>query len=166
MSDELDLEPIKARLAATTPGDWEWNDVLRPVPYEGGSIWIGDNEEPVQGGNDGSLGLAGLFVAMPEDVDTWIDQGIIYVDEAEEIPADPNNPDEDDLSKWRGSLKVNNLADLEFIAQAKNDIAALIAEVQRLRGVEPEPEPKGDLMSELRRPLTGRRPMPRKPRES
>ena len=168
MSEQLDLAPIKARLAAATPGAWKWRDLFRPVPYEGGSTFISGREEGLEPGNDGSLGLSGLFVGMPPDVDSWIFEPIIWVDQDEEIPVDPNDPNQDDLSKWRGSLKVRNLADLDFIALSNSDIAALIAEVERLRGVTPEsePEPDHDLMSKLRRPLTARRPVPRKSQSS
>ena len=30
----LDLEPIKARLAATTPGEWRWSDEIADIPYD------------------------------------------------------------------------------------------------------------------------------------
>jgi len=61
----FDLAAIKARLAATTPGQWEWHDVARPIPYEEGSTYMGSMEEALTPGNDGSLGVMGLYVAIP-----------------------------------------------------------------------------------------------------
>ncbi len=133
MSDALDLEPIKTRLAAATPGEWEWDDVIRPIPYEEGTTYVGSSEEALAPGNDGSLGIAGLYKLITINQDTWTTEGLLTADEDEEIPGDPDNPDDIDLRKWRGPIKVSNPADLTFIASAKDDIAALIAEVERLR---------------------------------
>ena len=55
----------------------------------------------------------------------------------EHIPDDPKKPGEIDWSKWRGLIQVENVGDLTFITEAKNDIAALIAEVERLRAEHP-----------------------------
>jgi len=96
-------------------------------------IYMGDSKEALTPGNDGSLGLYGLYVSVPTREDEWRVHSLLYVDDEEEVPSDPANPDEIDLSKWRGPLKVTNLADLDFIAHAKQDIAALIAEVEQLR---------------------------------
>jgi hypothetical protein len=129
MSDVLDLGPIKARLAATTPGAWKWADEIRDVPYDDES-WIGDRHVPT--GNDGSLGVDGLYVEIAIDDDTSQLIAVLYADD-ETIPDDPDDPDDVDWSKWRGLIHAGNLADLEFIAMAKTDIGALIAEVELLR---------------------------------
>jgi hypothetical protein len=80
MTIPLDLKPIKARLAAATPGPWA-------EFAESGDWWIGRVSDDPQ-------------------LDTaWI--------------CDSNEPMEQ--------------ADIEFITHAPVDIAALIAEVERLR---------------------------------
>jgi hypothetical protein len=131
MSDKLDLEPIKARLAATTAGDWKWLDEFgRDIPYDN-ETWPGEKEIPT--GNDGSLGVEGLYIEQVVDEDSSDFEPVLYADD-DNIPDDPNDPNDVDWSKWRGLIRVTNTADLEFIAQAKPDIAALIAEIERLRG--------------------------------
>jgi len=130
MSNALDLGPIKARLAATTPGEWKWVDEIRDVPYDNES-WIGDRHVP--NGNDGSLGVDGLYIETPigDDGSSQL-FGVLYADD-EHIPDDPDDPDDVDWSRWRGLIRADNLADLAFIANAKADIEALIAEIERLR---------------------------------
>jgi hypothetical protein len=58
----------------------------------------------------------------------------VLIADDENVPEDDGQPDAEYWSKWRGLIRVTNLVDLEFIARTKNDIAALIAEVERLRG--------------------------------
>jgi hypothetical protein len=129
MSKALDLEPIKARLAATTPGEWRWVDeTLADVPYE--HAWW-DDKTPIEPGNDGALGVIGLFVEVPQDKDTSYLEAVLEA--TDDVPDDPDDPDGIDWSRWRGPIQVTNVADLEFITQAKSDIEALIAEVERLR---------------------------------
>jgi hypothetical protein len=131
MSDVLDLRPIKARLAATTPGTWKWVDEVADIPYEE-AWWQGG--EPITPGNDGSLGVAGLYVEIPPDEYSDIRTPVFVADD-EDIPEDPDDTDEVDWSKWRGLIHAKNLADLEFIAHAKTDVEALIAEVELLRSL-------------------------------
>jgi hypothetical protein len=38
MSDALDLKPIKARLAATTPGEWRRADEIGAIPLRRGEV--------------------------------------------------------------------------------------------------------------------------------
>jgi hypothetical protein len=122
----LDLEPIKARLAATTPGEWKWHDeFLREVPYDDATL-IDDGRLRVPNGNDGSLGVTGIYAKEVISVNETIGHPVLYAD-------DKNIHDDADWSQWRGHIQVKNVADLEFIAQAKPDIAALIAEIEWLR---------------------------------
>ncbi len=51
------------------------------------------------------------------------------------IPEDPDDPDEVDWSRWCGLIHADNLADLDFIANAKADVAALIREIERLQAL-------------------------------
>jgi hypothetical protein len=39
MGEALDLEPIKARLAAATPGAWRWADGIHDIPYGDDEVW-------------------------------------------------------------------------------------------------------------------------------
>jgi hypothetical protein len=132
MSDTLDLGPIKARLAATTPGQWIWADELgREIPYDN-ETWVDRGGKLIPTGNDGALGVSGLYIETPIDDDSSEFEAVFYADD-ENIPEDPNDPNDADWSQWRGLIQATNVADLEFIAAAKGDIEALIAEVERLR---------------------------------
>jgi hypothetical protein len=84
--------------------------------------------ELITPGNDGSLGIVGLFVEVPADEDSYTLEPLLYVPDDEVLDA---------LYDCRGDILVTNLADLEFIAQARADVAALIGEVERLRGLLP-----------------------------
>lgn len=129
----LDLTPIKARLAATTPGEWKWMDeILRDVPYDT-ETWFGDQH--ILTGNDGSLGVVGLFAETPLDAEneSYLDPVLEARDDDDDIPEDPDDPGSADLNLWRGVIQAGNIADLEFLASAKADVEALIAEVERLR---------------------------------
>ena len=131
MRSEFDLAAIKARLAATTPGEWKWVDEIRDVPYDNES-WIGEKHIPT--GNDGSLGVDGLYVETFVDEDLIQLDPVLYADD-ETIPDAPDDPDDVDWSRWHGLIHADNLADLAFIANAKADVAALIKEVERLQAL-------------------------------
>lgn len=89
-------------------------------------------------GNDGSLGVLGLFVETPTGEDeSQLDPVLEARDDDDDIPEDPDDPESVDWNRWRGVIQAGNLADLEFIALAKTDIEALIAEVERLRALLP-----------------------------
>jgi hypothetical protein len=93
----LDLGPIKARLAATTPGEWKWLDeFLRDVPYDD-ETWIDGGKLLVPTGNDGSLGVSGIYVEEVISEDESIGHPVFYADD-ENIPDDPNDPDDVDWS--------------------------------------------------------------------
>jgi hypothetical protein len=131
MSDTIDLEAVKARLAVITGGGpWEWHDVARGIPYEGGTTYLGDSKRPLRPGNDGSLGLMQLYCVRQVNEDEWHLEPILYIDE--EIPETIRGTN---YRQWRGFLKAPNLVDLEFIVRAPEDVAALIAEVERLRAL-------------------------------
>jgi hypothetical protein len=111
MSNALDLGPIKARLADTTPGEWKWIDeLLCGIPYDT-ETWAGDKHIPT--GNDGALGVQGLFVETPIDAEneSYLDPVLEARDDDDDIPEDPDDP--------------GNVADLIFIANAKADVEAL-----------------------------------------
>ena len=129
MSNACDLDAIKARLnAITSGGTWEWHDVARGIPYEGGTTYMAGSKRALSPGNNGSLGLMQLYCVDQINEDEWDVKTILYIDE--DIPETIRGTN---YRQWRGFLKANNLADLEFIVRAKDDIAALIAEVERLR---------------------------------
>jgi hypothetical protein len=65
---------------------------------------------------------------------------VLYADN-ENIPDDPDDPDDVDWSKWRGLIQAGNLADLEFIANAKAEVEALIREVERLQALVANSQP-------------------------
>ena len=81
----FDLEPIKERLAAATPGPWE-------MSYDADDKWTSITGQPYDDG--------GQWLVCPE------------------VATCEGEPD----------------ADSTFIAHAPEDIAALVAEVERLRG--------------------------------
>lgn len=97
MSETLDLEPIKARLEAATPGNWSWEDWDSDRGHE--------TDEQRHLVND-ILGDRGIVGDLPAVIlvadDPWI---------------------------W-----WDNPEDAKLIAHAPTDLAALIAEVERLRG--------------------------------
>lgn len=101
----LDLEPIKARLAAAVPGPWRAHDHremarLNEDPAEWiGYAWVG------YGGDED-----GRFQGVVADLDSRKDAS----------------------KEWRERRQH----DAAFIAAAPTDIAALVAEVERLRAVE------------------------------
>jgi hypothetical protein len=100
------------------------------VPYDNETCF-GDAHVPT--GNDGSLGVRGLFIAtFITENESTLDPILEAQDDDDDIPEDPNGID---WSKWRGVIQAANVADLEFIAQAKADVEALIAEVERLRAM-------------------------------
>lgn len=134
MSHTLDLAAIKARLAAATLGEWVWHDEVGTIPYGNASWNNGDQLVPPD--HDGSLGVTGLYRVVP--IDEFSDEmHPLLIADAEDIPDDPEKPGEIDWSKWRGLIQVENVGDLTFIAEAKNDVAALIAEVERLQKQHP-----------------------------
>src|SRR6266545_6729431 len=145
MNDALDLEPIKTRLAATTPGKWQWWDEIRDVPYDT-EFWT-SKEKRITTGNDGRLGVKALYIEHVVDEDRLEYDPILWIDDEEDVPKDPDDPDEVDWYRWRGHIHVSNVADLEFIVQAKNDIAALIAEVERLRALLSQEQPPQPLQA-------------------
>jgi hypothetical protein len=86
MSNALDLGPIKARLADTTPGEWKWIDeLLRDIPYDN-ETWAGDKHIPT--GNDGALGVQGLFVETPigAENESYLDLVLEARDDDDDIP--------------------------------------------------------------------------------
>ncbi len=87
----LDLEPIKARLAAATPGPWGFHVLPQPV----------------------GITVATIHSEQGPRETCWT------VDLPPEI----------------GGMGTEK--DAEFIANAPEDIAALVAEVERLRGLTP-----------------------------
>ena len=102
------------------------------IPYEHATWEDGTLVTP---GNDGALGVAGLYVAIPTDDDTIMLAAVLDADDDDAIPEDPDDPDEVDWSQWRGLIHADNLADLVFIANAKADVAALIIEIERLQAL-------------------------------
>lgn len=117
--EPLDLEPIKARLAGATPGQWVWTDQnavpddaedvtdYGGTPYErGGRCGIEDerDEEAVTTALADDDGLEVGWVLAP----VQHEDGSVY------------------------TLSIEN-CDAAVIANAPKDIAALVAEVERLR---------------------------------
>ena len=101
MTEPLDLDPIRTRLEAASPGPWRWEDWgAPPVDHEGSAYTLASDELV------GSDLLPGLTKAICTAARA--------------------------TSSWR------NPADAALIAHAPSDIAALIAEVERLRGTDPE----------------------------
>ncbi|PWJ22795.1 hypothetical protein ATK17_3964 [Branchiibius hedensis] len=103
MSDELDLDAVKARLAAATPGPWEW---------------IGDSFDDAE-----------PFVCT--HMTRWDEHGpdlVVAADHGKTVLRAEG-------ADW--SAMSGKHADGDLIANAPTDIAALVAEVERLRAIGP-----------------------------
>ena len=101
MTEPLDLDPIRTRLEAASPGPWRWEDWgALPVDHERSAYTLA-SDEPV--GSDLLPGLTKAICTAAQATSLW-----------------------------------KNPADADLIAHAPSDIAALIAEVERLRGTDPE----------------------------
>jgi hypothetical protein len=94
MTEPLDLDPIRARLEAASPGPWRWEDWGDPPVDHGRSAHTLASDE---------LSLTKAICTAAQATSMW-----------------------------------KNPADADLIAHAPSDIAALIAEVERLRGTDPE----------------------------
>lgn len=123
MTEPLDLEPIKARLAAVTPGRWVWVDHdgvqeewLEVKDADGNphewSGRYGIEADPIfeNDDDDPAWGPGGREVVMVLDMVEDEHDGMVY-----EIPI--------------------NDADAALIVNAPSDIAALVDEVERLRAM-------------------------------
>lgn len=108
----LDLTPIKARVAATTPGTWQ--------------VW--DGPEYVGGGADLCIGAGEKWLANMDHRSCLTLQQLADAEPSHE-PADSCpicSLDEADIT---GEQRAN----AEFIAHSKADVVALVAEVMTLR---------------------------------
>jgi len=77
MGDALDLLPINRRWAAATPGQWHWYDEVDALPY--GETW--QDATTVISGNDGSLGVLGLFIEIPDgDLEPLLEVDVLVAD--------------------------------------------------------------------------------------
>src|SRR5262249_1570580 len=103
----------------------------REVSYDDATL-IDDGKLRVPTGNDGSLGVTGMYAEEVVSETETIGHPVLYADD-EDIPDDP---DDIDWNNWRGLIRAKNIADLDFIAQARPDIQALIAEIERLRAAQ------------------------------
>jgi hypothetical protein len=127
----LDLEPIKKRLAAATPGPWAWREDMFRLKYmqqlKNGQ-W---RAKPGKSANSSWVML--LTGPMRAPRINFTEENILC-----------GYPDEWDFPhiialRWsdiKGKSLVNvapSRADAELIANAPNDIAALIEEVEKLR---------------------------------
>ena len=94
MTEPLDLDPIRTRLEAASPGPWRWEDWGDPpLDHEHNAYTLASDE----------LGLTKAICTAAEATSMW-----------------------------------KNPADADLIAHAPSDIAALLAEVERLRGTDPK----------------------------
>lgn len=119
MSEPLDLEPIKARLAAATPGQWVWLDHdLAPEGVEEVYNLDGTPHE--------WSGRCGIQTDQYDENDpaTYSPDGVPVVMVLEMI--------EDEHDGTLYEIPIND-ADAALIVNAPTDIAALVAEVERLR---------------------------------
>jgi hypothetical protein len=101
MTEPLDLDPIRTRLEAASPGPWRWEDWGDPpVDHERSAYTLASDE---LAGSDLLPGLTKAICTAAQATSMW-----------------------------------KNPADADLIAHAPSDIAALIAEVERLRGPDPD----------------------------
>jgi hypothetical protein len=123
-SEPLDLEPIKARLAAATPGPWVWVDHNGAPEYAQGEITDGKGN-PLEWG--GRCGIESEANAPTEDDDLSDPKWSGPVDVLTVL-----GPVEDDEDDGVYEIPISD-ADAALIVNAPDDIAALVAEVERLR---------------------------------
>lgn len=117
----FDMEPIKARLAAATQGRWVWCD-HGGAPEDAGSIFGGDGTPREWSGR------YSIEAEQPEpDEAEWEDKEEYAVMVLGPVldEADPSDVYE---------LPIND-ADAALIINAPSDLAALVAEVERLRAI-------------------------------
>lgn len=145
MKGQLDLEDIKTRLYAASPGPWAWCDDFGPIPYHE-AYQQPDGKPRVLGGNDGSLGVTELYRRIDEGDGEDTEVPLLTVNSSP--PTNPNDPERPDYRSWRGPIRALP-ADLHFIAHAPTDIEALITEVERLRALVP---PEGAAREKRARP--------------
>jgi hypothetical protein len=114
----LDLEPIKKRLAAATPGPWKWCDG-NGVPEDAGQVYLYKG---------GELELQ----------DPYVFDGFYSLWQHIEIEEPEGEAQEEPVIsqiEYEGYIHEMTISkeDAALIAAAPTDIAALIAEVERLR---------------------------------
>ena len=121
----LDLEPIKERVAV----------VLSPLPEEARmDAYYYGFERTYCGPVDAVLSAVAIAGKGSHNTDGWTDRDVYgYYDKHPGLPANPR------IDDWTGGSAVDLIqltakASAEMIANATEDIAALIAEVERLRG--------------------------------
>lgn len=108
----LDLTPIKARVAATTPGPWQ--------------VW--DGPEYVGGGADLCIGAGEKWLVNMDHRSCLTLQQLV-----DEGPSHAPPDDCPICSLGEADITGEQRANAEFIANARVDVVALVAEVERLR---------------------------------
>jgi hypothetical protein len=121
--EPLDLEPIKARIAAATPGPWVWAD-YDGVPEWATNISDGEGNEREWGGR---FSIESEANAPPLDADPDDPKWNEPIDVLRVL-----GPVEDDDDDGVYEIPIED-ADAALIVNAPTDLAALIAEVERLR---------------------------------
>lgn len=118
----LDLESIERREAAATPGPWRWEVSLKSkqISLNGGKprydLTVMDFER---------WGMAG---ARPRLLERSSGHGLMLMTSADKFAAEV--PGREHHREWFQTL---NHPDAEFIAHARQDVSALVAEVKSLR---------------------------------
>jgi len=118
MTEPLELESIKARLAAVTPGRWVWCD-FGGAPEDAGEI------TDLQGSRRAWGGRLSIEAEPLDDDEAWGPEGreVVFV-------LGPVEDDNDNEQVYE--IPISD-ADAALIVNAPTDIAALVAEVERLR---------------------------------
>ncbi len=112
----LDLEPIKKRLKAATPGPWESDTTKNDGEYG-------------NGGPDSHEGYSSyeIIVQIGEKVETLCDS----VNASHQMIEEDFGGDEN--GDWHEAWDEIARRNFDLIANAPTDLAALVAEVERLR---------------------------------
>lgn len=134
----IDLEAIRARAEAATPGPWGWfGNTAAHIAYLSSFRW----------GRQFVMGFKrwGMTGAQPTFVDgrSWADTddglkfapgaGIVPASELARYEVAPDATERSDPRVYRADLTGFRNPDATFIAAARQDVADLLAEVDRLR---------------------------------
>jgi hypothetical protein len=124
-TSQLDLEPIKTRVAAAAPGPWRWS---------GGS---GDTEMMQYIGiREPGQDVFELIQCRWDENGKFIGSPVLRVIEGEEDGYCPR-------------IKIVSEADITFIAHSPEDMIRLVAEVERLRELDERHRKRNEKLRKL-----------------
>jgi hypothetical protein len=116
-----ELGAIEARANAATPGPWQWRGNV-----DTHHLYLGNSREVVM-----AFARWGMQSAQPMfRLKDWLEYARAFA----RYEVAPDATERTDPRVYRGDLRGLRHPDAEFIACAREDVAALVREVRRLRG--------------------------------